>query len=304
MPDRGWLLVLATLVALPACVSHYRIHPREDPPTVQAWSDEVTRDGLRVRLEWARPSGEGPFAAVIVHPAAGKEASQLRGIARSLALEGYLAVAADYRRLPDGDVQGGSLFAWRGRDDPTLVLDLLRAHPDADPDRIGAMGYSQGGVYSLLIAAEASGSPRAVRAVVAYYPVTDFEYWLDDSDRRWAKRQVFKLIRRYFRRRSGAESDEEFSEFLGRASALQHAERIECPVLLIHGEKDKSAGVGESRRLERRLKELGREVELLEVEDAGHIFNFRDTEKAEATWPAALSWLDRHLKPAKPAKRP
>ncbi len=289
-------MALLTLIVLPGCVSHYRIHPRQDPESVQAWSEEITRGHLRVRLEWVRPTGEGPFPAVMVHPAAGKDASQLRGILRSLALHGYLAVAADYKRLPDGTSRGGSLMAWHDPDDPEVVLDLLRQRPDVDAGRIGALGHSQGGIYSLLIAAHTGG----LGAVVAYYPVTDFETWLDDPDRHWAKRQVFKLIRHYFLRRSGATTEEGFSEVLARASALQHAEQIHCPVLLIHGDQDRSAGIEESRRLERRLRKLGREVELLEVEGAGHIFNLRDADKAELAWEAALAWLDRHLRPETP----
>jgi hypothetical protein len=34
--------------------------------------------------------------------------------------------------------------------------------------------------------------------------------------------------------------------------------------------------------MEGRLRELGREVELVVIPDAGHVFNFRDREKAQA----------------------
>lgn len=289
------VLFLAATTALsvaPCCLDHYRIHPEEDPPSVSARSEELVRGDLRVRLEWVQPLGAGPFPAVMIHPEAGKPASKMRGILRDLALEGYLAVAADYLRLPDDDSAGGSLFAWRGPEDATFLVELVREHPLVDADRIGAMGYSQGGVYSLLIAAHAPD----VRAVVAYYPVTDFEYWLSDPDRHWGKRQAFKLIRRYFRRHSGARTDEEFSEALAQASPFRQAEHIAAPVLLIHGDRDSSAGIVESRRLEQRLQELGRDVALLEVRGAGHVFNFRNTEKAGQAWEVALAWLDRHLK--------
>ena len=62
-------------------------------------------------------------------------------------------------------------------------------------------------------------------------------------------------------------------------------------MLLIHGDRDTSAGLGESERLARRLRELGREVELLVIDDAGHVFNFEDREKAALAWQAALAWL-------------
>jgi dipeptidyl aminopeptidase/acylaminoacyl peptidase len=160
-----------------------------------------------------------------------------------------------------------------------------------DPRRVGAIGYSQGGVFSLLIAAETPG----IKAVVAYYPVTDFEHWLYDPERRGLRKLVFKLIRGHFRRQSGVETEEEFRAILARASPLKQAERIRAPVLLIHGDRDTSAGVGESRRLENRLRELGRDVELIEIEGAGHVFNFKNAEKSRRAWQASLEWLDRHL---------
>jgi dipeptidyl aminopeptidase/acylaminoacyl peptidase len=77
---------------------------------------------------------------------------------------------------------------------------------------------------------------------------------------------------------------------------MRQAEAILVPVLLIHGERDTSAPVAESERLAARLREVGREVELVVVPDAGHVFNFRDRDKARTAWEATLRWLDSHLK--------
>ena len=104
------------------------------------------------------------------------------------------------------------------------------------------------------------------------------------------------MIRRHFRRSLGAKDDAELSTMLGRASAMKQAEAIRAPVLLIHGDRDTSAPLAESERLAARLRELGREVELVVVPDAGHVFNFRDRDKARTAWDATLGWLDRHLK--------
>ncbi len=281
----------AAALLLASCVSHYRIHARQTPASVRERSEEIARGSLRVRLEWARPEGTGPFPAVMVHPEGGRTARKMRGVLRSLALHGYLAVAADYRRLADGRSPATSLFAWRDPSDAEIVFDLLRDRAEVDPQRIGAIGFSQGGVYSLIIAARNQG----VEAVVAYYPVTDFETWLSNPDRSWPRRQAFRLIRRHFRRKSGARSDAELSEILARASPFRQAESITAPVLLLHGDRDSTAEIGESRRLERRLRELGREVELVEIEGGGHIFNFRDSRLAQEAWERTLAWLDENL---------
>jgi dipeptidyl aminopeptidase/acylaminoacyl peptidase len=84
---------------------------------------------------------------------------------------------------------------------------------------------------------------------------------------------------------------------LRHASPQTYVDSLRAPVLLVHGADDTSAAVEESRRLERALRERGREVELIVVPGAGHVFNFRHEEQARRAWQATLDWLRRHLLP-------
>jgi dipeptidyl aminopeptidase/acylaminoacyl peptidase len=213
----------------------------------------------------------------------------MKGVVRDLAQRGYLAVAVDYRRLLDGEFRRNT-FPWRERPDATAALDIVRAEPRADPKRIAALGFSQGGIYSLLMAAHAPD----VKAVVAYYPVTDFRAWFD-TERDWISRQVFRVIEWHFRRESGTASDAEFEEMLRLASPMTHVDSIRSPVLLVHGAEDTSAPVEESRRLERALRDRARDAELIVVPGAKHVFNFRDAEQGRRAWDATLEWLGRKL---------
>jgi dipeptidyl aminopeptidase/acylaminoacyl peptidase len=274
------------------CMDHYLIHPERDPVGVVTWTEDVTRGPLRVHLEWAQPPGTGPFPTVIVHPEGGGVAADMKGVARDLAQHGYLAVAVDYSRLLDGKFRRNT-FVWRETSDPVAALELVRAQPRVDRGRIAALGFSQGGIYSLLMAAYAPD----IRAVVAYYPVTDFRKWFDTERSDPGFRVAFRVIEWYFRRESGAATDAEFEEMLRLASPMTYVESLRAPVLLIHGADDTSASVEESRRLERALKARGREVELIVVPGAGHVFNFRQPEEARRTWDATLNWLRKHLSP-------
>jgi dienelactone hydrolase len=287
----GKSLLLLVVIPLAGCVDHYILHPRRPPAGTQRWNEVLVSGDLRTRLEWVRPATPGPLPAVIVHPEAGNEVTKMRGVLHDLAKAGYLAVAADYQRRT---VTGwrGSLFPWQDPEDPRRVIDRVRADPDVDPRRIGLLGFSQGGVFSLLIAAYDGGAA----AVVAYYPVTDFESWLEAPGAGFGRRLVFRLIRVGFRRASGARSDAELRVLLRRASPLRVAESIKTPVLLVHGDRDGSAGLEESRRLAERLAELGRPVELVVIARAGHVFNFRDRRQAAVAWDATLAFLDRHLR--------
>jgi dipeptidyl aminopeptidase/acylaminoacyl peptidase len=231
-----------------------------------------------------------------VHPEAGHLAREMRGVLYDLASRGWIAVAADYRRALGGSYRE-TLFAWRDREDPRAVWDRVVADAAVDPARVALLGFSQGGVYSLIVAAETG---RAV-AVVAYYPVTDFASWLEEPKGSRVEGWVFRRIRGHFYRQSGARTEEEFATLLARASPLRHAERIRAPVLLVHGTQDRSAGVEQSRRLAARLRELGQPVELLEVPEAGHVFNFRDGGKAEMAWATTVAFFDRYLEPMRGA---
>lgn len=274
-------------------MDHYLIYPDRDPAGVVTWTEDVTRGPLRVHLEWTQPSGSGPFATVIVHPEGGNLAEDMKGVARDLAQHGYLAVAVDYWRLLDGKFQRNT-FAWRDQSDTVAALEEVRGHAGVDRERIAALGFSQGGIYSLLMAAHAPD----IKTVVAYYPVTDFRMWFDTERSDWGFRVAFRVIEWYFRRESGAKSDAEFEEMLRLASPMTYVDSILAPVLLIHGANDTSASVEESRRLERALRERGREVELLVIPDAGHVFNFKQPEQARRSWDATLAWLGRHLSAA------
>ncbi len=287
---RPLLLLLLLSLGISGCSNHYLLHPKTTPSEVREWSEEIVGGDLKARLIWARPAGKGPFPVVIVHPEARHVAKEMRGIIRSLAEEGFLAVAVDYQRRIRGSFRN-TLFHWRDPEDVRLVIDHVRAQPQVDPRRIAAMGYSQGGVYSLLIAAEWP----SMAAVVAYYPVTDFYAWLMDSERRGIGRLVLKGLKWAFKRKSGTSTDAELELYLERASPYRQAERIQAPVLLVHGDRDTTAPIAESEQMIARLRELGRHAELLRIEGAGHVFNFQDRRLASQAWETSLGWLRQHL---------
>jgi len=83
---------------------------------------------------------------------------------------------------------------------------------------------------------------------------------------------------------------------LGRASPLDQAHSIRASVLLIHGIETRPAAGGVGAPGEP-LRELGREVDLLVIHDAGHVFQLQDRPKASNAWETTLSWLRQRLEP-------
>jgi dipeptidyl aminopeptidase/acylaminoacyl peptidase len=294
LPGRA-VIAIAACLGLAACnyfPDHHLVHPRTQPAGVATWSDAVLAGALLIHVRGARPPGDGPFPLVIVHPEGGKTAREMEGIIWDLAQHGYAAVAADYERWIDGAYRR-NLFAWRSAADVTAIVDIARSYPGVDRDRIGLLGFSQGGVISLLIAAHA---PDRVAAVVSYYPVTDFPGWLGTQRSGAGERAAFGVVRWFFRRQSGAADDAEFDRMLEAASPYYVADRITAPVLLVHGDRDGTAPVDESRRMADRLAASGHPVELLVIPGGVHIFNFRQRQHAATAWEATLAWLDRYLR--------
>jgi dienelactone hydrolase len=292
---RAPIIVAMTAVALAGCsgADHYLIHPRQADPQIVTWSADFPRGELLVHAEGARPPGSGPFPTVIVHPEEDETAEAMRGVIWDLASHGYFAIALDYQRWLDGKYRR-STFAWRSAGDISVPIEVTSTYPQVDQHRIGALGFSEGAVLALLMAAY---DPDRIKAVVAYYPITDFPRWYAGERGGLSPRILFALARWQLRVDSGAPNDDELQKMLRLASPYYMAEYLRAPVLLIHGADDTLAFPEESERMAEQLKTSGNTTtQLLLVPGAGRLFNFHQPQQATVAWDAALQWLERYLK--------
>ena len=143
----------------------------------------------------------------------------------------------------------------------------------------------------------AAHDPDRIKAVVAYYPITDFPHWYAGERSGLSPRVLFALGRWQMRVESGAPDDDEFQRMLRLASPLYMAEYVRAPVLFVHGAEDTLLPLEESERMVERLKASGDTTELLVVPGGGRFFNFRHPQQATHAWQATLAWLDRYLHP-------
>ena len=292
---RAPTLLGIALILLMGCAqtNHYLIHPPKPAPEVIVWSADFARDELKVHIEGARPPGAGPFPTVIVLPEEEAKASDMHGVIWDLAARGYVAIAGNYERLIEGKYRP-SMFAWKSSGDLTLIIDAASSYPEVDSNRIGTLGFSEGAVVALLMAEH---DPDRLKAVVAYYPITDFPYWYAGKRSGLSERALFALARWQLRVESRAANDEDFQTMLQLASPLSASEAIHAPVLFVHGADDTLLPLEESQRMAERLKAAGAATEVLVVPDAGRLFNFRQPQQATQAWQATLAWLDRYLHP-------
>src|SRR5258706_8315318 len=284
-----------SMILLMGCAqtNHHLIHPSKAAPEVIVWSADFARDELKMHIEGARPPGVGPFPTVLVLPEEEETASDMHGVIWDLAARGYVAIAADYHRRIEGKYRR-NMFAWRSTGDLTLIIDATGAYPEVDQNRIGTLGFSEGAVVSLLMAEH---DPDRIKAVVAYYPITDFPRWYAGKRSGFFDRILFALARWQLRVESRAANDEDFQTMLQMASPLNASEAIHAPVLFVHGDKDTMLPLEESQRMAERLKAAGVTTEVLVVPGGERLFNFSQPEQATQAWKATLAWLDRYLHP-------
>lgn len=199
-------------------------------------------------------------------------APRVESAARRLSERGYVALALSMRGWPPSGGQDDC--GLEQPDDVVKATEWLARLPGVREDRIGALGYSQGGQVALLAAART----QRLGAVVAYFPVTDI--------RRWQETTTHAGIRDvYVPNVCGT----------GRWNSPVHAAAaIEAAVLLIHGDRDTRVPTEQSMRMRDALRRANRRVDLFLVPGGGHGFTGAEYEQ---TWAAATAFFDRHLGP-------
>ena len=155
------LLALAVAVAAPA-----------GEQTVTWKSGDEQASGLLVT-----PEGKGPFPATIVIQEWWGVDDWIKDQARTLAREGYVALAVDLYRGKVATKQEDAHQLMMGTPPDRALRDLqtafayLQAHPAVKKDRIGAIGWCMGGRYTLQLA---TVEPKLAAAVASYgAPPTD-----------------------------------------------------------------------------------------------------------------------------------
>jgi acetyl esterase/lipase len=120
--------------------------------------------GRALSLDIVRPDDDSLRTAIVIFHGGGLRVGSpesVRARAHALAALGFVAIAAEYRLLPEA--------AWPApRDDAVAAVEWTRAHATElgiDPDRVVVQGHSAGGYLALLVGAIARPA-----AVACFYP--------------------------------------------------------------------------------------------------------------------------------------
>jgi dipeptidyl aminopeptidase/acylaminoacyl peptidase len=243
------------------------------------------------------PAGEKIPLIVFAHGGVhGNVGATYINVFRELLNQGYAIIAPDYR----GSSGYGRAF-WELIDYGGLEIEdvfngrqfMLETYDTIDPDRVGIMGWSHGGLITLM---NLFAHPKEFRVGYAGVPVSDLVARMGYSEQ--AYRDLFSAPYHI-----GKTVREDVDEYRRRSPAW-NAEKLRTPLLIHTTTNDEDVHVLEVENLIKALKAAGKEFEHRVYADApgGHAFNRLDTKFARESRAEAYRFLAKYLKPPYPPK--
>ena len=237
-------------------------------------------DGLTVGAYLYRPRTVPPRALPIVVFSRGSYtrpkgfAGEMLVMAHRYARAGFLVVAPHYR---------GS-NGWEGRDelggadlhDLMNIVPQLQRIEGANPAQIFLAGESRGG--AMVYMALRDGFPA--RAAAVWGAFTDLEALIAPGA---AQAKFAPLI--------WPDLDSNRERIVESRSALRWADRINAPILIMHGGADDDIPPEQSRRMDEELTRLHKTHQFILFEDQQHVIGGRATERDAA----AIEWFRRFM---------
>jgi dipeptidyl aminopeptidase/acylaminoacyl peptidase len=199
-----------------------------------------------------------------------------------LTQKGYVVLDIDYRgsagygrdwRTDVYDFLGG-----KDMDDHVDAIDYMVANYNVNKDKVGVYGGSYGGFMAGMLAMRA---PDKVAAAAALRPVFDWKNYYASSPGYTAQRLGFP---------------DKNPEAYKRSSPITYADKLERPLLILHGMSDDNVPVQDSVQLIEKLIRLGKteyfETMLYPSENHG----FERPESWTDEYERILAFFEKHLK--------
>ncbi|HWW89122.1 MAG TPA: alpha/beta fold hydrolase [Vicinamibacterales bacterium] len=221
---------------------------------------------------------------------------------RDATAKGYVVIAPEYR----GSIGYGKPFFdaidYGGNevDDVVTAVDVLKSkYPEVDPSRIGIIGWSHGGMITLL---STFRNPTLFRAAVAMVPVTNLFQRLawKGSER---QQKAIDPANRY-----GGPPSERHEVYKERSPLFQ-VDKLQIPLYVGVTRNDEDVNIEEDMQLVDALRSRKGDLAVTTVYDnppGGHTFDRRvdpktwqpeNTREQRDSWNRVWTFLDWHLDP-------
>ena len=222
-----------------------------------------SRDGLTIPAYLTVPNGEPPFPLIVL-PHGGPYVQEIVAYdewAQMLANNGYLVLQPQYRGSQGYGEEfykiafiNGSEAGYAMQDDKDDGALYLVEEGLADPNRMAMFGWSYGG-YAALVAA--SRTPQIYQCVIAGAAVSD----------------PIMQVNYYRFEIEGYPAIEQLKTWDGAVNPLDEAEKVNVPMLLIHGDVDQRVPPDHAKKYRKLLDKYNKNYKYLELKGADHFSN-------------------------------
>jgi dipeptidyl aminopeptidase/acylaminoacyl peptidase len=247
------------------------------------WSDVVEcyrikylSDGLKVIGFLLKPKSEDLKFPVMIYNRGGnrefgKITEQFLIYLSYLASNNYVVIASQYRGNDGG--QGREGFGGKDVNDVLNLIPLAKNLSFAKPDKIVMYGMSRGGMMTYLAIKEGA----EIKAAAVVGGITDLVQTYEEREE-GMKRIIRELV--------GMDRNE-----WKKRSAYYWPDKINIPVLILHGEDDRRVRVSQAKKLSEKLREARKPHELVIFPRGDHGLNTHRSERNRKI----LSWFKKHL---------
>lgn len=219
-------------------------------------------------------------------------------IVRELLAQGYVVVSAEYRGSTGYGKATYENIDYGGRENDDVLASrdyMIENYSFVDPDRVGVMGWSHGGMIALM---QVLQHPELYQCSFAGVPVSDLDNRLSSHDESYTA----YFTADYHIGESISENPEEYA----RRSPTYYAKDLQKPLMIYTNTNDNDVYVEEVELMIETLKKHGKDFEYKIFQDAsgGHGFDRIDTKEATDIRFNVHKFMERYLNPPHPFASP
>jgi dienelactone hydrolase len=144
------------------------------------------------------------------------------------------------------------------------AYDFVAARPDVDAKRVAVMGYSFGGYHSPRICAFDKRYAACVAFGAMHWNIHDFVKGHAPTDPRQTSGSIFQ-----WRWVSGAPDNATALEWAKKFTLEGVAEKVECPILILHGENDRVVPLDAAKKLYERVGSRNKHLKIFTAAEGG-----------------------------------
>ena len=266
-------------------------------PTAQGAGNEIIVSAYTFLPKKFAAAGKIPLL-VLVHGGVHSDVSPEHEvhIVRELLEQGYAIIAPDYRGSTGYGRDFWRLIDYGGLENDDVLAGktwMLENHANLDAERVGILGWSHGGMITLM---NIFNHPQAYKVAYAGVPVSDLVARMGYKGQGY--RDLFSAPYHL-----GKSAEDNVAEYRRRSPAW-NAEKLQTPLLIHTTTNDEDVNALEVEHLIKSLQAAGKHFEHKIYTNApgGHAFNRLDTKLAKESRAEIYKFLAQYLKPPNPPK--